>query len=67
MANRIAVDVDAHLKGVTKARKVLDAAREEYLAAVLGAESAGISPTKIGQAAGVTEAAIRQTVKRNKR
>lgn len=63
--NRLGVDTDRHLKDVGKARRALDKARENYLAAVLGANNAGISPTTIAEAAGVTEGAIRQTVKRN--
>ena len=58
-------DVDAHLNRVTTTRQVLVDAREAYLNAILAAQGAGISSTKIAAAAGLTEAAIRQTVKRN--
>lgn len=50
---------------VADARRNADAAREEYIAAVKAADAYGLSPTVIAHHAGLTEAAIRQTLKRH--
>lgn len=53
------------LLDVADSRQEWVAARDRYVAAVKKASDADISPTVIASFAGVTEAAIRQTLRRN--
>ena len=64
-ADRVA-DRNARLKRVRTTRRTLDRARGAYLEAVIDSYDAGDSPTSIAEAAGLSEGAIRQTVKRNR-
>jgi len=59
-------DTDTRLNRVRLNRAAMVEAREHYVSAVIDAYDAGISPTAIAMAAKVTEAAVRQTVKRNR-
>ncbi len=54
-----------HLEKVSKARTELTSARDHYNESVHAAVDAGLSPPRIAEAAGVTEGAIRQTIKRS--
>lgn len=54
------------LADVRRTREALLKARDAYVDAVVMAYDLGESPTDIAAAAGVTEGAVRQTVKRSK-